>query len=441
MCRCRFLISLPLVLALVFLCGAALIQPDSTQEEELSEWVDEILQQVSRLSGLSVKHKVQVKFKEREELRSYLLGKIDEEYPPARLEGWQRSLVKFGFLPADTDVKELLLSIYEEQVGGFYDPETKQLFLVKGYTDQLRGVIASHELTHALQDQHFDLLSLLEDNSDNDDLILARQAVIEGVATAVMIEYLTGGQLAELPELGTLMKSAVELQIGFTPVFSSAPSYFQRHLLFPYIEGTAFYQSYLKQMKSKDLSHLFSHLPRSTEQVIHFEKYGEAEDLPVAVDLSRLQEVIPADWRLLYRNVMGELDVEMLIQTFLSEHEARQASRGWDGDSYHTYQAEEGVILIWLSTWDSPGDAREFYTAYKSLIQKKYRRERIEEEGDSFSLWQTEQALVYLERRGADVLVIEGISRPLLSSVVSATLSSSKVPIFRGEQFSQSLIK
>ncbi|MFB0518288.1 MAG: DUF6782 family putative metallopeptidase, partial [Acidobacteriota bacterium] len=197
MCRCRFLFSLTLVLALVFLCGSALIQPAITQEEELSEWADEILQQVSKLSGLYVKQKVQVKFKERAELRSYLLGKIDEEYPPARLEGWQRSLVKFGFLPAGTDVKELLLSLYQEQVGGFYDPETKQLFLVKGYPDQLRAVIVSHELTHALQDQHFDLLSLLTDSSDNDDLILARQSVIEGVATAVMIEYLTGGQLAE----------------------------------------------------------------------------------------------------------------------------------------------------------------------------------------------------------------------------------------------------
>ena len=430
MWRCRLFSHLTLPLALVFLFGAVIIQSARTQEEEeLSQWTDEILQQVSELSGLPVKAKVRVGFKERAELRRYILSKIEEEYPPSKLEGWRKSLVKFGFLPSETDLKELLLDLYQEQVGGFYDPETKLLFLVKGFQKQLQGAIVSHELTHALQDQHFDLLSLLKSTFSNDDLTLARQSVIEGVATGVMIEYLTGAELEELPELGAAMKSAVGLQVGFTPVFSSAPPYIQNHLLFPYLEGTAFYQKYLKRMKGRDLSYLFNHLPLSTEQLIHFEKYGEEEDLPVIIELNRLGDVLPSGWNFLYGNVMGELDVKLLLQSYLPEEEAKEASQGWDGDSYRTYQGEEGVILIWLSTWDTLGDAQEFYTAYQRLIKEKYRHERMEEEQGNSSLWHTEQALVYLERRGEDVLIIEGVSKPLLSPIVTAAFSSEKVPV------------
>jgi len=432
MWRGRFFLRFTLALALVFLFGVVIIQPTRTQEEEeLYQWTDEILQQVSKLSGLPVKAKVQVRFKERAELRRYILSKIEEEYSPSKLEGWRRSLVKFGFLPSETDLKELLLALYQEQVGGFYDPETKLLFLVKGFPKQLQGAIISHELTHALQDQHFDLLSLLKSNSTNDDLTLARQSVIEGVATGVMIEYLTGAELEELPELGPAMKSAVGLQVGFTPVFSSAPLYFQSHLLFPYLEGTAFYQKYLKRMKEQDLSHLFNHLPFSTEQVIHFEKYGEEEDIPVIIELNRLGDVLPSGWTLLYGDVMGELDVKLLLQSYLPEEEAREASQGWDGDSYRTYQreGEEGVILIWLSTWDTSGDAQEFYSSYQKLVREKYRHERMEQEQGNSSLWHTEEALVYLERRGEDVLVIEGVSKPLLSPIITAACSSEKVPV------------
>ena len=431
MWRCRFLFYLPLALALVFLLGVLVIQPARTQEEESYQWADDILQQVSRLSGLPVKAKVRVRFQERDELRHYVLSRIEEEYPPARLEGWRKSLVKFGFLPPQTDLKKLWLDLYEEQVSGFYDLKTKNLFLVKGSPEKMQGAIVSHELTHALQDQHFDLLSLLKGNSDNDDRTLAYQSIIEGISTGVMIEYLTGADLEEFPALGLTMQTVTKFQVGFSPVFSSAPPYIQSHLLFPYLEGTSFYKKYLQQMKGKDLSHLFSHLPLSTEQVIHFEKYVQEEDLPVIIELKRLEEVLPPDWSLLYGNVMGELDVKLLLRTYLSESKAKKASQGWDGDSYRTYQGDEGVILIWLTTWDTPYDAWEFYAAYQRLVTKKYRHERLEEEGDKSCLWHTEEALVYLERKGKDVLVIEGISKPLLSPIITTAFSAEKEPASR----------
>lgn len=431
MWRCRFLFRLPLVLVLVFLFGALVLQPVRTQEEEFNQWTDELLQKVSQLSGLPVKEKVTVRFQERDELRRYVLSRIEEEYPPSKLEGLQKSLVKFGFLPPQTDLKKLWLDLYEEQVVGFYDPATKSLFLVEGSPKKLHGAIVSHELTHALQDQHFDLLSLLEGDSDNDDRTLAYQSIIEGISTGVMIEYLSGVDLETFPALGLTMKIVINWQMSSSPIFSSAPPYIQSHLLFPYLEGTSFYQKYLKTMKGRELSHLFSHLPLSTEQVIHFEKYEEEEDLPVTIDLKRLDNAIPSGWTPLHGNVMGELEMKLLLRTYLSERRAKRASQGWDGDCYRTYQGEEGVILIWLTTWDNPGDAQQFYTTYQRLIKKKYRYERMEEDQGNSCLWQTEEAMVYLERRGEDVLVIEGISKPHLAPIITAAFSSEKVPVSR----------
>src|SRR5207244_1635245 len=97
-------------------------------------------------------------------------------------------LAALGLVPEGTDVLGVLISLYDEQVGAFYEPEEKALYTFKdlSWTSGLDKMLLSHELTHALQDQSFDLTKFALKVKDNDDLALATAALIEGDATLEM---------------------------------------------------------------------------------------------------------------------------------------------------------------------------------------------------------------------------------------------------------------
>jgi len=68
-----------------------------------------------------------------------------------------------------------------------------------------------HELTHALEDQHFKIEAWAKAARPNDDGELARESVLEGSAMAAMVEYLlqgSGRSLQDLPDIDPAMLSA-----------------------------------------------------------------------------------------------------------------------------------------------------------------------------------------------------------------------------------------
>ena len=62
-----------------------------------------------------------------------------------------------GLLPDTLDLRAFLLDLLTEQVAGYYDPKTKVLYVVDDASAEMRDITITHELMHALQDQHTDL--------------------------------------------------------------------------------------------------------------------------------------------------------------------------------------------------------------------------------------------------------------------------------------------
>ena len=82
-----------------------------------------------------------------------------------------------------------MLDVLTDQVAGLYDPKGKEFYIADWIPlDEQRDVM-SHELTHALEDQSFNIDPWIKAARPNDDAELARDSVSEGTAVAAMIDY------------------------------------------------------------------------------------------------------------------------------------------------------------------------------------------------------------------------------------------------------------
>jgi hypothetical protein len=162
---------------------------------------------------------------EPEQARREGLADLDREYPESRRLADEEIYKLLGLIEPDADLRELAGSLFGEGVAGYYNPRTKQLRVVTGTgtaTRVLAEMVLAHELTHALEDQRFGLDT--EELSGSDDAALARLALVEGTASALMYEYVERHFTAE-ETLGGLLGAAFS-DLGDLPPFMQAQAVF-----------------------------------------------------------------------------------------------------------------------------------------------------------------------------------------------------------------------
>ncbi|HVL24256.1 MAG TPA: hypothetical protein VM450_09225 [Thermomicrobiales bacterium] len=321
-----------------------------------------IAEDTASIRQLELLEPLDIEFQDRDELRAWILDEITSSYPEADQAADLRVMVILGFVDPGTDLGQMQIDILGEQIAGYYDPETKQMVVVRSNDgEELSAsdeITFAHETIHALQDQHYDLMSLHGDlDAVTDDQGLALDALTEGDATVGQIEYLISnpGLLAPLQaELGALDSSALD----------ASPPVYQKTLLFPYNEGADFVDALHKEGGWEAVDAAYGNLPQSTEQILHPEKYlaGEA---PIEVTLNDPLPALGQGWQVFDVNTMGEY----ITALFLESHDidgdaARQAAEGWGGDAYTVVGTddEDETALVWKSAWDTEEDAREFFS-------------------------------------------------------------------------------
>jgi hypothetical protein len=264
-----------------------------------------------------------------------------------------------GLLPEGSDLRELAGTIFGEEVAGFYDDKTKQMTLVAGAGEGTEGEITlAHELTHALEDQHFELG--LEGGLD--DARTARSALIEGTATVAMVDYLarflTGGAVGRGQALAQL-QAADLLQSE-----SGLPPYLQRSLLFPYSAGARFVDAIGTWGPANRA--LRGDGPVSTEHVLHPDKY-RARERPLRVRAARPPG---SGWEKEASGTIGEFDTGELIRSSDSPASATRAAAGWGGGAYALWHKDARSILTLAWRWDTRRDAAEFVAALPRYIER-----------------------------------------------------------------------
>jgi hypothetical protein len=388
--RIRGIVLLLFCSAIALSTSALLIQDSPS---DLLKIADEMTQKVASLRGLEPTGPIQKGVKNREEISQYLREHVRANFDENELQSEGRMLQKLGLIPAAMNYTEFTLKLLTEQVGGYYDPE-KKMFFIAGWlpADQQKPVMV-HELIHALQDQHFDLNRLLNEDRklQNDDRLLAHMALFEGDATAVMLDYILephGRSFAKVLDLVFVMRSQFTSMETQFEIFHQAPDYLKETLVFPYAYGAAFLQKVRASQPWAAVDKIYSDLPASTEQIIHPEKYMGVRDNPKPVELQDPSPRLGNGWRASYSNVLGEFDLFVMLKLIVPEERARIAAAGWGGDKVLLLENKSGATAIFGSTvWDTPDDADEFYLAMGEWFQGRYpKARRIEESTSGYAL-------------------------------------------------------
>ena len=329
---------------------------------------------IEKSVGLKFKTPPKVESKSKDEVRAFLEKKFDEDLPALELAGAEKSYKLLGLIPDTLDLRKFMLRLLTEQVAGYYDPETKVLYVVGtegtgpgAVTPDMISVTITHELVHALQDQYFPLDSLEKEHGDN-DRASAVQAVIEGEAVYEQMSAMLGGNTVAmaLPGGWDRVRQMIRDSQGTMPVFATAPMFIQETLLFPYLSGAEF----VRHFKEKRPGQLpFRPPPTSTKQVLYPDRFLDSLDVPTRVELPK-----PEGGSVVYENDLGAFETRLYLFQHLGDAGiAARGAAGWEGDHYEVVKTPAGAGIIWLTVWDSAVDAAQFRDLMEQTIETRFK--------------------------------------------------------------------
>ena len=426
------------------------------EAEELFRSVDDILKFASKDTGLPIKHTVKRRLTSRDEVVDFLQKSMAKDKDAERFRRSELVLKKFGLIPPDFQMQKFLIALLREQVAGYYDPKTKYVNLLNWIDPEQQRSVLAHELTHALQDQSFGLKKWLttEDPADekspgaadiqNDEISTARQAVVEGQATVVLVDYMlapTGQSIQTSPQIVEALKAGMLVGSADSVQLHNAPNFIREALTFPYRYGLDFEVALLtKAGKEKAYQETFKNPPTSTRQIMEPDTYLSGE---------HIAPMLVPDFKPIFKNYdrfdigsIGEFDVAMLIDQYAGVGSSRSLYPHWRGGYYYAAKLKgdpsAALGLFYISRWSNPQHAGEFAAIYAKSLWKRYTHVHGVTEGnikplddvntipnlDGRHVWLTEDGPVVIEVQGDMVLVTESLDEPTTQSLERTFLSS-----------------
>lgn len=428
------------------------------QAEQLFRDVDTILDFASKDTDLPRKHEVKRRLASRDEVVSYLKKNMAEDKDVQRLRRTELVLKKFGLLPKDFDLQTFLVTLLEEQVAGYYDAKTKTVNLLDWVVPDLQRPVLAHELTHALQDQSFGLDKWLKRGEEDldtkrnlkpedftkDEDSEARQAVVEGQAMVVLLDYMLAPMhrtVADSPEVVETLNADMANGTPDSVQYKNAPVFLKESLTFPYRYGMEFEAEVLRaQGKEKAFADPFQNPPRTSREIMEPKTYLSGEHLaPLALpDFKKIFK----DYDRFDVGAIGEFDVDVLAEQYAGPDAAKRIYPNWRGGWYysvHTKKDSSGTLgLVFVSKWATPKWAEEFAAVYARGVQQRYKKveapagsdlpadlKKLQSLGGDHT-WNTEDGAVVVDVKGDTVLVTESFVPGITDEFRSAVLATGK---------------
>ena len=442
------------------------------EAEELFQSVNQLLEFASQDTHLPIRKPVKKQLASRAEVGAFVRTRLQEDENAVRLRRSEVVLKKFGLLPRDFDLEKFLVDVLEEQVAGYYDPKTETVYLLDWVPAEAQRAFLAHEITHALQDQNFGLEKWLrvvdkasarpsagaQQDLEPDEEMTARQAVTEGQATMVMIDFLlaaSGKTPQDAPLLFEMFKRGTAEMTEASPVLGKAPLYLKESLLFTYTYGLEFVR-FLMQEGGKQLAFdgALQHPPINTREVmepqVYLDRHASDDEAVRRGPAPRFPNIAPAlgdSYHTYDHGVLGQFDLHVLLKQFGGEKLADELTGKWRGGYYSVGWRKssaappatvpgKGLTLFYLSEWPSAEDATRFAAEYSSWLIQRYRgvgKAAPDPKAKDFAgkianqnKWVTEQGDVYVEPWGTSVLVMEGFDPATAARVREAVLGKGK---------------
>ena len=370
---------------------------------------DEVLNEMSELTGWKLKTPLKKSIRSRAEIREYVLKQMDDLKDAKERYASQRSGEAFGLLPKNFDLDSFLVDLLTEQIAGLYDPKTHEFYIADWIAPDEQRMVMSHELTHALQDQYFHVDAWVKAARPNDDAELARDAVLEGSAMAGMLDYMLKDKGLKLKDLPDVDPSLFVGDLSQTPMLKKAPPFIKDSLLFPYFAGLSFSAGVIRTTGWAGFASVFERPPASTQQIMHPSLYRSNKvPAPLKVDLP---ESIPGkEWTKLEENTMGEFGWKEILKQFIDEPLATHVAAGWDGDDYICYEQKDSkrLVLATRERFNSEQMTSEFFSAYADALTKRYAQRHEVNQGTQFVSFTAVDGAVALRCEGKECISLQG---------------------------------
>jgi hypothetical protein len=414
--------------------------------EELFRSVDEILKFASQDTSLPIHEEVKRRLVNRDEVVAFIRKHMDEDEDAQRLRRSELVLKKFGLLPRNFDLQTFLIALLREQVAGYYDPKAKTVNLLDWIEPEQQKPVLAHELTHALQDQSFGLEKYMKasdadlgaskkeptlEDIANDEASTAHQAVVEGQAMVVLIDYElqpTHQSVIDSPQIVEALKAGMLAGTADSVEFHNAPLYIKEALTFPYRYGLDFEAELLTRMgKDKAYAGVFKNPPRTTREIMEPTAYLSGEKLP---------PMPMPDFKNDFKSydkfdvgAVGEFDAAILIDQYAGVEVSKRLYPHWRGGYYYAARpkgdAAAPLAVMYVSRWSNSEKASEFAFVYAKGLTKRYQRVHdVADEGKNVKpanytletltgkhTWLTEEGPLFIEVKGDTVLVSESLDQ------------------------------
>jgi hypothetical protein len=395
----------------------------ATSKLPSAQEIDSILKELSDVTGFRIRKHLPFALITRAEVNEYVKEQIKESIKPDEIRAEEVTLKKFGFAPSDFDLKKTTIDLLTEQAAAFYDFKKKKLFISDWATVNMRDVALVHELAHALADQNFPIKKFLNKAGDDSEESLARQAVVEGQASWLMLQVAAlraGKTLADERTAREVLNHDVDAPDSDYPVYNNAPLYLRRTLTFPYTDGGRFQEAVFLHEGKLGFARVFREPPESSAQIMHPERYFQkirlaSPDLPKPV--KHAKPFVTGE--------MGELETRILIEQYAGAGLADQLGPKIRGASYRIDESKPArtgdskpgprMTLVYASEWRDDQAASQFFDAYQKILRGKWKHiDVVKQSADRFS-GKSEDGYFAVTRNGKLVLSEEGFSQATLT--------------------------
>jgi hypothetical protein len=372
-CVCR-----PCAFLLAFLltgCGYPLIRSGQIENDRPAS----VEANLARIRELEFTRPVPLVIKTPEQAQRTLVAKIARDHSDEDLRIGGESGVMTGLYPPNIDLKRQTLELLQDEIVGFYDPDTMEMVMVQqphndptadgpGLGADISAMVVAHELTHALQDQHFAIDKMLKRVKDNDDRSLALKCVAEGDATLAGFAYIAGP--LQQNKVDALVNKLQTLPADPGAKRHNIPMAVRVPMLFEYSSGSRFAAEAWRRGGWRAVDQLYQNPPRSSQQIMQPELYFDRPTPPVRIELNGYQALL-AGWKKVDDDTYGELLLSLIFQQNLPANAKDFATLSkWAGDRIITLRQGEELTLLWLIAFRDRTSAEEFAQAYSKVLEE-----------------------------------------------------------------------
>jgi hypothetical protein len=380
------------ITTLVLSSSSSFVYAESNGAEISCNSVQELLKEVPPLRGLDFKEEVPCKLSSKSDVERYLDSILSKESTASKLEKEEVIFKALGIIPSDYPYKSGLINLYREQIGGYYNPDEKYYVMASWMPISLQAPIAIHELTHALQDQHFNLKELMDENLMSDEL-LARSALIEGDATIIMTDYSRKGigvsSIKGDESVSSFMLQTI-LASSFGSAMQKAPPALQSMLMFPYISGIRFAHALLREGGFELINKAITNPPLGSNEILHPEKYlarialeDSDSDSVASEPSSRLGcEKSPSfndvSFTLSHEDILGEFGTSVFFIAYGMTQKGTKIASHWSDDRVCFYEHGDKRLVSWEHAWSDESARDRFLSEVRSLFEERFGLEEME---------------------------------------------------------------